>query len=179
MSNINPVRTIIQSEEVSYASAVSSGTGTRLGQGLNFHNTNQIQVYQWVLNGRYGRNSGPQSGVDAAQAIWRNCEIIGFFMFSSVAGSSGTTDIDIRRFTASGVSASIFTQRPTLTNAAGDEAYMMSWYDPTNVIENPSGSGFPLFVSRNLDAGDALVLDFVTRQVDAESLTIQIATRMR
>lgn len=179
MSDITPLRTIIQSEEVAYAAAVSSGTGTRLGQGLNFHNTNQIQIVEWVLNGKYGRDTGSQSGVDGAISIWRDCEIIGFFMYNGVAGSSGLTDVEIRRLTSSGVSASIFTTRPTLSFTSGNEAYMSVWYDPTNVLENPSGSTFPVFSSRNLNAGDALVLDFVSRQLNAESLTVQLALRMR
>lgn len=179
MANISPVKTIIQSEEVAYAAAVSSGTGTRIGQGLNFHNTNQIQIVEWVLNGKYGRNIGAQENVDGAVSIWRDCEIIGFFMFNQIAGSSGVTDIDIQRYTSSNTKASIFTVRPSLSFTSGNEAYMSVWYDPTNVLENPTGSTFPTFVSRNLNAGDALALDFVTRQLDAESLTIQLALRMR
>lgn len=179
MSDISPLRTTIQAEEVAYAAAVSSGTGTRLGQGLNFHNVNQIQIVEWVLNGNYGRNTGAQSGVDGAIPIFRSCEIIGFFMFNYVAGSSGITEIDIQRYTASNTKASLFSVRPSLSYTAGNEAYMSVWYDPNTTLENPTGATFPTYVSRNLDAGDALGLDFVTRQQDAESLTIILALRMR
>lgn len=179
MSNITPLRTVIQSEEVAYTAAVSSGTGTRLGQGINFHNTNQIQLVEFILNGKYGKSTAAQSGVDGTIPIFRDCEVVGFFMFNYVAGASGVTEVDIQRYTASNTKSSIFSVRPSLSYTSGNEAYMSIWYDPSTTLENPTGATFPTWVSRNLNAGDALGIDFVSRQLGAESLTIRLALRMR
>lgn len=170
---------MIQVEETQYAAAVSSSVAQRLGSGINFINLYQHTDRSWVLNGNYGVSTGAQSGVDGAIPIWRDMEIIGFFMFNYVNGVSGTTEINIMRHTASGPGSSIFTVTPKITTAAGNQAFMMEWYDPAEILENPTGTTLPTFLSRNLNKGDALTLDFVQRQSNAENLTITLAVRPR
>lgn len=179
MSDVAGVRKMIQVEETAYASAVSSSVATRVGAGINFINLNQHTDRSWVLNGNYGITTGSQEGVDGALPVFRDMEIIGFFMFNYVAGSAGTTEIDIIRHTASGAGTTIFTVTPKISYTAGNQAYMEVWYDPSETLENPAGTTLPTFLSRNLDKGDALTLNFVTRQTNAESLTITLATRPR
>ena len=177
MADISPQRKQIQVEETRYSAAVSSSVAQRIGAGINFINLFQHTDRSWVLNGRYGFTTGAQTGVDGTIAIWRDMEIVGFFMFNEISGSSGTTEINIKRHTASGVGTSIFT--PKIVYTAGNLVYMSVWYSPLEILENPSGTTLPTFLSRDLNKGDALSLDFVQRQFDAESLTITLALRPR
>lgn len=179
MSDISPQRKMIQVEETAYSAAVSSSVAQRMGAGINFINAYQHTDRSWVLNGRYGVSTGAQSGVDGTIAIWRDMEIVGFFMFNQAAGSSGNTEVNIKRHTASGSGTSIFTVTPKIAYTAGNLVYMSVWYDPLEVLENPAGTTLPTFVSRDLNKGDALSLDFVERQSGAESLTITLALRPR
>lgn len=180
MSDITPAKKLITNEEVDAYAAVSNATGNRLGGCLNFHNYYQFTTLQWNLNGKYGRATGGQQGVDGAVPVFWDCEIVGFFMFNSIEGTSGTTEINIRRFTSSGGSGStIFVVRPSITSASGSNAYLSAYYDPIVTLENPSGTVMPVFTSRQLNRGDALVLDFTSRQAAAESLTVTLALRPR
>jgi len=55
----------------------------------------------------------------------------------------------------------------------------MSWLNPAETLENPAGTTLPTFSVTQLNKGDALTLDFVSRQLMAESLTVALAVRPR
>jgi len=180
MSDISPLRKIIQVEEARYPAATSESFATRVGSSINFINTYQHMEKEWVLNGRYGATTGAQTSVDGAIPIGRDLEIVGFFMYNAVAGVSGSTEIDIKRHTVSGsAGSSIFTVRPQISYTAGNDAYLMVWFNPAETLSNPSGTTLPTLPSYNLDKGDALTLDFINRQQNGESLTISIMVRPR
>ena len=179
MSNVSAVRNIMQAEELTSEAAVSSGTATRIGEALQFHNLYQLAPLFWNLNGRYGGSTAAQTGVDGALPIFTNCDIVGFFMFNQVAGASGITEIDILRHTASGAGATIFSVRPSISYVAGNLAFISLYRDPSVVLENPAGTVLPTFSQTQLNAGDALTLNFVTRQLNANGLTVSLAVRPR
>jgi len=179
MSDITGERKLIQSEEVAYAAAVSSGTGSRIGSVLNFHTMSQHQKMSWKFNGKYGRSTSAQTGVDGSVFIMRDCIIIGFAMSNLVNGTSGSTEIDIIRFQSSGSGTTIFGTRPQISTAGGNNVFMSAWYDPNEVLENPSGTLLPSYTSMLLNKGDMLTFNFVQRMAGAQDLTVELTTRLR
>ena len=180
MSDISPLKKMIQVEEARYPAAASESFASRVGSSINFIKLYQLMEKEWVLDGRYVTDAGPQTSVDGAIPIGRDLEIVGFFMYSAVAGSSGSTEIDIKRHTTSGsAGSSIFTVRPQISFTAGNNAFLMVWFNPAETLSNPSGTTLPTLPSYNLDKGDALTLDFVGRQLNGESLTVSLMVRPR
>ena len=179
MSNVSAIKNIIQSEEVTSEAAVSSGTATRMAESIRHIQIYNIENPTWKLNGTYGKGVGAQATVDAAVPIFTDCDIVGFFMFNTVAGSSGSTEINILRHTASGAGTSIFSVRPQISYTAGNLAYLATYLDPVLTLENPAGTTLPTFSTTQLTAGDALTLNFVQRQVSGNGLTVTVAVRPR
>lgn len=180
MADITPVRRKIQLEEVQAFAAVSSSTGNKLGASTNFI-LDKVKIHRnWQLNGKYGKTAAGQTEVDGGIPIEENMEIVGFYMNNQIAGSSGITEIDIRRRVASGTTGStIFTTRPSISYAAGNNAKLQVGLNPAETLHNPAGTVLPVFLSVNLDKGDDLFLDFISRQVGAESLTVTLILRPR
>ena len=180
MTAISPERKIIQIEETAFAAAVSSSVATRIGATNNFLLEKEKGHRTWQINGKYGTSTGPDSSIDGSIPIEEDMEIVGFYMASSVAGVSGITEIDIRRRVASGTTGtSIFTTRPSISFSAGNNSKLQTKYNPNVVDHNPTGTILPVFNSFDLDEGDDLFLDFVSRQSLAEGLTVTIILRPR
>jgi hypothetical protein len=103
MADVIPVRTTIQQEATDYKSPVSEDFATRLAQLLNFHAYYQYSEKQFFANGKYGiLSTYPQTAVDGLIFMPFNAEIIKVVVFNMVAGTSGTTELDIKRATTSG-----------------------------------------------------------------------------
>lgn len=179
MSNISAVRNTLQVEELASEAAVSSGTATRIGESIRHIQLYNIENPSWSMNGIYGKNTGAQSTVDGARAIFSDLEIVGFFMFNSGAGVSGVSEIDILRHTSSGAGTSIFSTRPQISSAAGNNAFLSMYLDPALTLENPAGTTLPVFSTTQLTAGDALTLNFVTKQNNGSGLSCVLAVRPR
>lgn len=180
MSDIAPLRKKIQVEEVQAFAAVSSSTGSKLGATSNFI-LERVKIHRtWQINGNYGKSTGADNSIDGGIPIEEDMEIVGFYMNSAVAGSGGVTEIDIRQRVASGTSgASIFLTRPSISAAAGNDAKLQTGYDPNEVLHNPAGTVLPVFASFNLNKGDDLFLDFISRQSNAFNLTVTLILRPR
>lgn len=181
MADATPRRINIQSEEVRYRSAVSESTMTRVGQSINFINLKQYDSRGFFQNGPYF-TGGVQAGVDGAWPVLFDVEIIGVSMFNLVAGTSGTTTLDVRRFTASNTpagGASIFSVKPSITSAAGNNAFV--FYDFLNsvVLENPTGTTLPVLSVTNLNAGDMLTLNIDSAQPLAQNCGLVLYYRPR
>jgi hypothetical protein len=180
MADISPVRRKIQVEEVQAFASVSSSTGNRIGASANFI-LERLKIHRnWQINGRYGRNVAAQSEIDGGIPLEEDLEIVGFYMNNQIAGASGITEIDIRRRVASGTTGtSIFTTRPSISFAAGDNAKLQVGLSPSETLHNPAGTVLPVFSGVNLNKGDDLFLDFVSKQLGAESLTVTLILRPR
>lgn len=175
MTDISPLKKKIQSEEVLAQAAISSGTGNKLGASVNFTLDTTLYNPRWQLNGIYGKTTGAQSLIDGGMGIPKDCKIVGFYMQIDAAGTSGTTQLDIRRQQASGsAGSSIFTIKPAMTTASGNLSKLFVSFDPAATYHNPTGSTVPTLAITNLDAGDSLFLDFVTRQAGGDSLTVTL-----
>lgn len=179
MAALSEVRNIIQEEEVAYRAAVSEATLTRVGETTNFINVRQHDTKQFFINGTYSVNSGlPQVSVDGAIPVLFNITIIDVCMFNIVAGSSGQTELDIKRVTSSGGSGTtIFSTTPKIMSTAGNNAYTGT----AAAGAFPGGTGLtqPVLSVTDIDAGDLLYCDLLDAQVDAENTGIVIFFRPR
>lgn len=86
--------------------------------------------------------------------------ITGVRLLIDKAGVSGTTEIDLKYKRGAGAYQSIFTTRPSVGFAAGDDSIS------TNAVINPSYN--------SLQAGDILRLDLTGVQNRAVTLTVRI-----
>jgi hypothetical protein len=182
MTNIVGARKNIQEEEVRYKSSVSEAVGFKLGASINFINERQYDTKAFYLNGPYWTRGAPQYAVDGAICILFDCEIVGCAMFNMIAGTSGTTTLDIRRYTASNTpsgGASIFSTKPSISYNAGNYAFVFKRFSDNQTLENPSWTTLPVLSTTNLDAGDMLVADLLTTQNGAENCGVILFVRPR
>ena len=179
MADLIPERLNIQIEETQYKSAVSESTMSRVGASINFVNKRQHDTKQFFINGKYYVGGASQTGVDGAYAFLKDAEITGIMMFNLIAGASGTTTLDIVRYTASNTGgSSIFTVKPAISSTAGDNAYVMVDLTPSyTILENPSGTTAPTMALTTVSAGDLIKMNFTSVQAGGENAGIVIYFR--
>jgi hypothetical protein len=181
MADVIEERINLQSEEVAYRAAVSEATFSRVAAALNFVNKRQYDCKTFYLNGPYGLAPTPQTAVDGAHGMLFDVEIVGCMMFNIVPGVSGTTTLNVKRHTASGMTgASIFSTKPSISSAAPANSFVFSRFgDNPTILENPSGTVAPVLSVTQLDAGDLLTLDMDTNQAGAENCGLVLYFRPR
>ncbi len=89
-----------------------------------------------------------------------NLTVTGVRILVDVAGVSGTSEIDLKYKRAAGAYTSIFTTKPSVGYASGNDS------TSTNAVLNPS--------QVNLQAGDILRLDISQAQFRASGLIVRI-----
>lgn len=154
MAILPDVKRYIYDQEIKTRAAISEGTFSKIGSMVNFIGHRVYEKKQFFLNGRY-RIFGSQNGIDGLDFFEFDAEIFNVFMFNSVAGSSGTTELDLKIATASGGSfTSIFSTTPKIQSSAGNYAW-------TSVGSSPSGTTAPVLAAGALTiaAGTAIRLD--------------------
>lgn len=169
----------IQAEETQYRASVSQATFTKVGQSINFINNFQYDSHAFNFNGRYALGVGV-SGSDCMFPCLFDMEILGVSFFNRKAGTSGTLEFDIERYTAANTSAgSIFGTTPKITNTAVD--FTWGIYDKLNdaTVKTATGVTIPTITTVNLNAGDMLACQIVSAQTDAEDCSILIHYRPR
>lgn len=175
---VPPERRLIYQSGAQYRSAVSEELIQRLGALANFISLFQYDTKAFFLNGKYSVVSTPQSAVDGLYRFPFNAEIFDVVMFSMIAGSSGTTILDVKRVTQSGgVGVSIFTTTPKIASTAGNNSYI-------GIGETGTGLTAPVLDSEtdvyNIDAGDAIYCDLLqSQQGDARNCGIIVYFRPR
>ncbi len=185
MADITPARIIIQQEEVQYRGSVSEATLSRMGATSNHIALNQYDSRGMFINGPYDSVSGSQVGVDGAWLILKDAEILGVGMINLVAGSSGTTTLDVRRFTASNTptgGASIFSTKPSIASSAGNNAYVLKDFSTGETLENPAGTTVPVLVGGstfNVNKGDMLTMNIDAKQVGGQNCGVLLFYRPR
>jgi len=182
MADAPEARINLQTEELRVRAGVSEATATRIGQSVNFINKRQYDSRGFFLNGPYSTMGSTQVGVDGAWGVLFDVEIVGVMMFNLVAGSSGTTTLDIRRFTGPNTpsgGSSIFTTRPAITSGAGHNTYLFR--DVLNGVTIIGGGGRtqPVMDIVNLNQGDMLTLNVDGVQTGAENCGILLYYRPR
>lgn len=160
MADYPSTRKNIQTEEVDFKSSVSEATLKKVAGSVNFINNRQHSEKQFFANGRYGiMSSYPQTGVDGLVFFEFNATIINVWAFNLVVGSSGTTELDVKRATASGGSFStIFSTTPKFASTSANNSYVdANGYQPAG-----TGITAPVLSLTNVDQGDALRLDIIS-----------------
>lgn len=89
-----------------------------------------------------------------------NITITGVRILIDSAGSSGTTEVDLKYKRGAGSYTSIFTTKPSVLYTAGSDSIS------SNAVLNPT--------EVNLQAGDILRLDLTSAQAGASGLTVRI-----
>lgn len=179
MSDLASSRSILQTEALVFGAAASESTVTQIAENTNFNSEYQGRDPQWKLNGPY------QSKVagfvfDGSWIAPTDCKIYYFSMSNLIAGSSGTTEIDILKHTTSGAGSTIFSTRPSMTSAVGNNGYMAKRFADTPVTdENPAGTTLPVFISLDLNRGDMLTCQIVSVQTGASNLNVTLNVRPR
>ena len=182
MSDLSRLRQNIQVEETRYGAGVSEFTLQKVGGAINFINDRQYDTLRIPLNGSYWATlSLPQLGVEAIDAFPFDIEIFDILMYNITAGSSGTTELDIKFTTASGGTFnSIFTTTPKIASSAGNFSYFLK------SLGAGSGQTAPVFNATYtnaagniaLSAGSAIRVDLIAIQGGTpENCGIQIFFR--
>lgn len=166
MTDIAAARANIQQEAVQYRSALSESILSTVGGSINFVNNKQYDTKDFFINGPYNITGVNETFVDGLQVIpvGINIQIFDVAMFNIVAGSAGTTTLDVLYTTASGTASgswtSIFSTKPAIATTAGNNAYVQTGGSGTGltapVLTTPAGI--------TLAAGDAFRVDFTGKQ---------------
>lgn len=179
MSNLVEARSDVEKEEISFRASVSAALATKLGQSINFINRRQYNVHAFNFNGRYALGVGVL-GSDCMFPCLFDMEILGVSFFNRKAGTSGTTEFEIERYTDANTSAgSIFGVTPKIASTAVN--FTWGIYDKLNdtTVKTATGVTIPTITTVNLNAGDILVCNIVSAITDAEDCSIMIHYRPR
>jgi hypothetical protein len=160
MADLTELRRNVQIEETRFRFAVSESLAQKLGGSINFINNKQYDTKAFFANGPYNITGVNETAVDGLYVFPFDVEVFEAAMFNIVAGSGGTTTLDVLRATASGGAFStIFSTKPAIASTAGASAYIRT---------GGSGTGLtaPVLTSTpfDIDAGHAIRLDFTGKQ---------------
>lgn len=164
MSDIAPQRRMIQVEETKYKSAVSEFTWQKIGGAINMINTYQTIKLQFGIT-KADSNSGsptynvistPYSDFGFKETFPFNAEIVGANIYHGTAGSSGTSELDIKWAAVnSGSYSTIFSTTPKVASTAASEVA----FDTFGNATTPTGCTVPVFSKTVFAAGDKLRCD--------------------
>lgn len=175
---ITPSRNDIFIEGAQFRSAISEDLVQRVGSSINFINAYQHSEKQFFLNGPYSAVAVPQIGSDGLVVFEFDAYIIDAWMFNMTAGSSGTTEIDLKIATTSGGAfTSIFSTTPKIAYTAGNNSWVGA---PTGGgYSPPFGTTSPVFSTRNISAYTAMRVDLIQAQTDGQNCGIIVHYRPR
>ena len=159
MALVPDLKKYIDLLEIKYKSAVAESTFTKIAGMVNFIGHRTHEKKDFFVNGTYRAFLG-QNGVDGITIFQFDAEIFAVYMFNTVAGSGGTTELDIKKQTASGGAYStIFTTTPKIDASAGNSVRI-------GTGETGSGMVAPVLISTpfNVSAGEALRVDVLQAQ---------------
>lgn len=174
MGLLSAVRRMIYEEQTKYKAGISESVAQYIGSSINFINLYQHSEKQFFLNGPYG-SVGAQTFVDGLVIFNFNAEIFNVYMFNAVAGTSGTTELDLKIATTPGGSfTSIFTTTPKITSTAVAGAYI-------GVGNTVSGCTAPVLAASaaTITAGTALRCDKIQSMLNAENTGLVVHYRPR
>lgn len=181
MAEVTPLKTNIQSPDVKSGAAASEATMNKVGGSINFWNTFFEGSRLWSANGSYSITPAPENGVDGMYFCWSNCEIYAVGMYNLIAGSAGDTEFDIVRHPVGGGPAvTIFSTRPKIPFGSGANARIIQQILPTPLnLFLSAGATAPVVSVTQLDAGDALSMNFIGKQTGGKNAGIVMAIRPR
>ena len=185
-TKLTGTRQDIYQEEVDYRSALSENLMTKLGQGINFINDNQLVTFNYRYLGPFRTLSGGEDGVLVMPYAG---EIIGYSGHIRVAPSGGGSiiAIDIHKLNSSGVDQGTMLENTIQisTSAANNAMFMKntlsSFESSTTGIGGGGGGGsdLPNVTTSDFAAGEGLRVDLegATGSHGAEDLSFNIWIR--
>jgi hypothetical protein len=188
---VTPSRTLVYTPGAQFRSAVSEELIQRLAGMENFISLFQHSEKQYFLNGDYSKVSLPQTAADGLAVFEFDATIIDVWMFNIVAGSTGTTELDVKISTTSGGAfTSIFSTTPKITSAAGNNAWVGNpsvWTTGSPVQDGtytvPTGCTRPVLTGggQTLDVNkySAIRLDLISAQTGGQNCGLLIHYRPR
>lgn len=162
MSDLSPTRALLQIEETRFRFAVSESFAQKLGGAVNHILLRQYDTKAFFANGPYNVTGVNETAVDGLYTFPVDIEVFEVMMFNIVAGSGGSTSLDVKRATATGSSfTTIFSTAPAIATTADhtDAAYIRTGGTGTGLTA-PVLTTTPF----NIDAGHAIRLDFLSKQ---------------
>jgi len=156
--------------------SVSENTWRKIAGMINFIGHRTHQEKNFYLNGPYWVVSTPNTGVDGLAVFEFDAEIFNVWVYNLTAGTTGTTELDIKlKPKSSGSFTSIFYTTPKVTSAAPDNTFFEIGDSLTGVTAPVLAGGVPKSVNR----GDALRIDLISAMHGAKSCGVIIHYRPR
>lgn len=122
-------------------------------------------THQWQLNGPYGTITYPQTEVDGYCFFNFNATILAIWIYNATAGTSGTTEFDLKLGSSGGSFSSILSTTGKITSAAASGV----WTDSGSVVGSQTGVTKPVMTSANVNAGQALRFDVIQSMAGTSS----------
>jgi hypothetical protein len=173
-------RSIVQSESVAYASAVSEATANELAQNSNHQAKNQLVYVDFKFNNDLGAFETNLDYADGSFNCLRDFDIVGVYLNSGIIGTSGTLEIDIMRLAGpNSVPSSIFSTTPKLTYQAGSYAYLAKDFEDNSTVEPALGATHAVLGITQLNKFDVIypkLMQVQDAQVDAQ-ITLHLRIR--
>ncbi len=193
MAGVAPSKRITKEEETRYKAAVSESVAQKLAGSANFINLFQYDQKDFRLNGPFS-HTGAHTGCDGIYIFPFAAEIINIGVYCETQGSSGTTEVDVKKATSSsGSFASIFSTTPKVSSAASANIFWLC-YDITTALSTaphyqtwaaataPTGGTNAVLsggAPYNVDAGDCIRLDLISVAVNAANFQLIVFHRPR
>jgi len=162
MAILADTKRYIDQLEIKYRAAVSEATFSKIGSMINFLGHRTHEKKDFFINGLYNITiaSAPILGVDGICVFEFDAEIFGVYMFNHVAGTGGTTELDVKKqVSTGGAYSTIFSTTPKIASTAGGFA---------RVGTGESGTGLtaPVLISTpfNVSDGESLRVDIIQAQ---------------
>lgn len=174
---VTPARKLIYALGTQFRSAVSEELIQRIGAVSNFISLYQHSEKQFFINGAYSNATVPALGIDGLAVFEFDAEIIDVWMFNLVAGSGGTTELDLKiATTPGGAFTSIFSTTPKITSGAGNNVWVGA---PGGAYTPPGGATAPVISTINVDAYSAIRLDMLQTQTGGQNCGLIVHYRPR
>lgn len=170
MSDFPEERLIVQTEQLQTRGPVSESLVQTMGGSINKVLKQQVESIIFAANGAYKGGLG-RNRFDGFYRFRFNATIINVQIFNGDPGLSGTTEVDILKFTSpGGVGASIFSTTPKVNSAAAANVW-------ARIGEVVTGVTAPVLTSSpnglSVNAGDVLQAKFL-QVMDGNPKDLQI-----
>lgn len=174
MSDVAPARNNIQVEEVRYKAAVSEAVGNKIAGSINFINEYQVKQFHMGVTGGFSVLTVPYNDIGAQEVFETDSEIVNVFVRYGTAGSSGTSELDIKWAPDnSSTFNSIFSTTPKVGNAASDN----NVFDANGISTTPANCTQPVLSKTTFDAGDKIRCDIIQAATAADTFIVVIHYR--
>lgn len=170
--DLSAQKNMIQVEETSPQSGITQGMLSRVGQGMNFINTRQLDCHHFNINGPYYGLETPYNLGDGYISFPFAFEIVEVLVFTGDAVGSDTTELDIKwKPQTSGSFQSIFSTTPKINATASAFTQASIGYAPTGFVS-------PVLSKTQFAAYDYLKLELLQVQTgEPNGVFVKVFTR--